>query len=46
MMNALRFPLMILLALLLFVPGCSRDETPSDPDETEISSVDAGDEID
>ena len=46
MMNALRFSLMILLALLLFVPGCSRDETPSEPDEAEISSVDAGDEMD
>ena len=46
MMNALRFSLMILLALLLFFPGCSRDETPSEPDEAGISSVDAGDEMD
>ncbi|MCC6712363.1 MAG: putative Ig domain-containing protein [Candidatus Dadabacteria bacterium] len=46
MINAVRFPLIILLALLLFVPGCSRDdETPSTPGETDISS-DAGDEVD
>ena len=47
MINSVRFPLIILLALLLFVPGCSRDdETPSAPDETEISYVDSGDEMD
>ena len=46
MTNALRFQLMILLALLLFVPGCGRDDAPSAPDETEISSGDAGDEMD
>lgn len=46
MINAARLPLIILLALLLFVPGCSRDdETPSAPGETDISS-DAGDEMD
>ena len=47
MINAVRFQLIILLALPLFVPGCSRDdETASVPDETEISSVDSGDEMD
>lgn len=45
MIKAAGFPLIILLAALLLVPGCSRDETPSAPDETDISSG-AGDEVD
>lgn len=47
MIKAVRFPLMILFALLLIIPGCGRDaETSPEPDEAEISSSDAGDEID
>lgn len=42
MTSSIRFSLMIFLAVLLFLPGCRRnDDTPSESDETEISSEEA-----
>lgn len=39
MTSSMRFSLMIFLAALLFLPGCSRnDDTASTPDETDVSS--------